>query len=49
MAGKILPELIQVRVMLTAPAGNQVHLMLLLHLEAVINFIVSLDIIFLFF
>lgn len=31
--------------MLAAPAGSQVHLMLLLLLEAVINFIVSLCII----
>lgn len=33
--------------MLAAPAGSQVHLMLLLLLEAVINFIVSLCIILL--
>lgn len=49
MAGKILPELTGERAVLGAPAGSQVHLMLSLLLEAVINFIVSLYIILLFF
>lgn len=44
-AGKLLLELSWEREMLAAPAGSQVHLMLLLLLEAVINFIVSLCII----
>lgn len=49
MAGKLLPELIWEREMLAAPARSQVHLMFLLLLEAVINFIVSLCIILLSF
>lgn len=45
IAGKILAELTQERKMLAAPTGSQVHLMLLLLLEADINFIISLYVI----